>query len=172
MRLIGVLWTLAVWLVLPLTAEAASANTSCNALFAGSPLVGGGGAQCIYMCNTIASATTTNCPVVKVPFGRVKHVEVRVYNPSTTNCAFDDGLVLGLMSSTESVTGGHRLVYGVLDDDSPAVAPGNTVGVAIPFPTDPFMAVAGIVTTGASCDGTGTNVLDVIGLFWEDTGPN
>lgn len=153
-------------LAFPAVGWAASAGDSCDALLTATKYKTGS-YKCIYLTPTISSATTTNGPVTAVPFSRVKSMEVSIYSPTATNCTFDSGQVAGHMASTDSATGGHRYVYGVLDDDTPAAAPDNTVGVIVPEGVliRPYVSVTGLAT-GGTC--TTTNAIDVLGIFQED----
>jgi hypothetical protein len=145
--------------------EAATANDSCDALLRGTKY-GSGGYKCLYMCDTIDSATTTDCDVIPVPFKRVRSLAVEIYSPTATNCTFDGGTVEGYFSSS-SQAAGHKVVYGTLDDDSPGAAPGNTTGVQVPEGQfiRPYVSVQDLVT-GGTC--TTTNAIDILGIFQED----
>lgn len=150
----------------PTVGWTATANTSCDALLTATKYKTGS-YKCLYMLDTVDSATTTNGGLIPVPLSRVKSVEVSIYSPTSTNCTIDSGQVAGHLASGDSATGGHRVVYGVLDDDSPGAAPDNTMAVIIPegVVPRPYLSVTGLVT-GGTC--TTTNAVDVIAIFEED----
>lgn len=157
---------LLVGVLLPALSFAASAGDSCQALLNATKYKYGSW-KCIYMTDTISTATTTNGPLTPVPFNKIRSVEVSIYSPTASTCTFDSGLVSGLMASTDSATAGHRVVYGMLDDDTPGAAPDNVSSVIIPegVPVRPFINVSGLVT-GGTCSGSAA--IDVLGIFQED----
>lgn len=143
---------------------AASEGDSCQALLTGSKYKVGSW-QCRYLCDTIVTGDTFDCGPVAVPFSRVKSMEVSIRS-TTTNCTFDAGDVVGLLTSADDFAG-HLVVYGTLDDDTPAAAPGNTVAVIVPDGVllRPYVGIDDILTAGTCA---GTDGLDVIAIFQED----